>query len=227
MSDPLRLPFTLLKIEPFAADLCQTLSPTAFYKAQILKQICWCFAHKVDRAEAFVRCVKQMAGVLLHKHCHRVRHSWPTWEAAEVDAASNFSRCEPARRYISWAVPSSGGSGDFFSSVIWLDKNITMSNRCFVFECVYVCVFARGAVAWWGWIELGKEGGEGWRWISSGEEVEEEEEEEEWLHVGRKLTDTWCTMCTSSSVLPCCTFLHSSWRQRGRTDINWNWNLQH
>ena len=42
-------------------------------------------------------------------------------------------------------------------------KNITMSNRCFVFECVYVCVFARGAVAWWGWIELGKEGGEGWR----------------------------------------------------------------
>ena len=26
-------------------------------------------------------------------------------------------------------------------------KNITMSNRCFVFECVYVCVFARGAVA--------------------------------------------------------------------------------
>ena len=36
-----------------------------------------------------------------------------------------------------------------------------MSNRCFVFECVYVCVFARGAVAWWGWIELGKEGGEG------------------------------------------------------------------
>ena len=54
-----------------------------------------------------------------------------------------------------------------------------MSNRCFVFECVYVCVFARGAVAWWGWIELG-----GWRWISSGEE------EEEGLHVGRKLTDT-------------------------------------
>ena len=95
MSDPLRLPFTLLKIEPFAADLCQTLSRAAFYKAQILKQICWCFAHKVDRAEAFVRCVKQMAGVLLHKHCHRVRHSWPTWEAAEVDAASNFSRCGP------------------------------------------------------------------------------------------------------------------------------------
>ena len=42
-----------------------------------------------------MRGVKQMAGVLLHKHCHRVRHSWPTWEAAEVDAASNFSRCGP------------------------------------------------------------------------------------------------------------------------------------
>ena len=40
MSDPLRLPFTLLKIEPFAAGLCQTLGQAAFYKAQILKQIC-------------------------------------------------------------------------------------------------------------------------------------------------------------------------------------------
>ena len=40
MLDPLIFPFTLLKIEPFAADLCQTLSRAAFDKAQILKQIC-------------------------------------------------------------------------------------------------------------------------------------------------------------------------------------------
>ena len=39
------------------------------------------------------RCAKQMAGVLLHKHCHIVANSWITWEAAEVRAASNFSRC--------------------------------------------------------------------------------------------------------------------------------------
>ena len=37
--------------------------------------------------------LKQMAGVLLHKHCHIVANSWITWEAAEVRAASNFSRC--------------------------------------------------------------------------------------------------------------------------------------
>ena len=39
------------------------------------------------------RCAKQMAGVLLRKHCHIVANSWITWEAAEVRAASNFGRC--------------------------------------------------------------------------------------------------------------------------------------
>ena len=52
------------------------------------------FQHKVDGgAEPLERCAKQMAGVLLHKHCHIVANSWITWEAAEVCAASNFSRC--------------------------------------------------------------------------------------------------------------------------------------
>ena len=108
------------------------------------------FQHKVDGgAEPLERCAKQMAGVLLHKHCHIVANSWITWEAAEVRAASNFSRCRggsfgPAERELR--------GGQRFSFIILLDYS-TISNRCFVSGCVFVCVFCLRVVAWWGWME--------------------------------------------------------------------------
>ena len=114
------------------------------------------FQHKVDEgAEPLERCAKQMAGVLLRKHCHIVANSWITWEAAEVRAASNFSRCRggsfgPAERELR--------GGQRFSFIILLDYS-TISNRCFVSGCVFVCVFCLRVVAWWGWMEGGRQGG--------------------------------------------------------------------
>ena len=133
------------------------------------------------------RCAKQMAGVLLRKHCHIVANSWITWEAAEVRAASNFGRCRRGSFGSEGAAERIRSGGQKFSFIILLDYS-TISNMCFVCGCVFICVFCLGLWLGEGWME-GRRRGREFRGIGR-------------LHVGRMLTDT-APHCQS-------TFLHSA-----------------